>query len=161
MSNGKGMIAITGSNRPAVPGAKLVGKADPKREIRISIYAKPNSDEAAKTGYWIDELNSKLPGKRTYMSSTECAKAYGPKPGDIDKIIEWAKACHLRVIKSDATSRLVQVEGSIGDIDAAFGVQLNEYDHPTKGHYRGREGQVFIPSDLSEVIEGVEGLDTR
>jgi kumamolisin len=109
---------------------------------------------------WIDKLNAELPKDRKYMSPDECNKAYGADPADLKKIIEWAQACGLKVVSSSQTSRRV-LERTVADIDAAFGIQLNEYDHPKTGHYRGREGQIFVPSDLYGVIESVEGLDTR
>ena len=59
------------------------------------------------------------------------------------------------------SKRRLQVNGTIGDVSAAMGVELEEYEHPKLGHYRGREGQIFVPEDLSNVIAGVFGLDTR
>jgi kumamolisin len=161
MTTRQDRLAIPGSNRPAVPEATLVGRSEPGQGIRVSIYARPNPHQTGKLKPWIDKLNAELPKDRKYMSPDECNKAYGADPADLKKIIDWAHACRLKVVSSSETSRRVLVEGTVADMDAAFGIQLNEYDHPKTGHYRGREGQIFVPSDLYGVIESVEGLDTR
>ena len=53
------------------------------------------------------------------------------------------------------------MRGSIRDIGKAFGVELNDYQHPQTGRFRGRVGQIYVPADLSGVVQGVFGLDTR
>src|SRR6202043_2384985 len=42
----------------------------------------------------------------------------------------------------------------------AFEVKLKQYEPPT-GQYRGRIGEIHIPADLQDVVEGVFGLDNR
>ena len=43
----------------------------------------------------------------------------------------------------------------------AFGVQLEEYDHPEGGTFRGRTGPIMIPAELDGIVVGVFGLDNR
>jgi kumamolisin len=106
-------------------------------------------------------LNNKLPAQRHYLSDEEFNSAFGANRDDLDKIAAWAKVSNLKVVDSSVASRRVLVEGTIGDISKAFGVQLNEYEHPESGRFRGREGQIHIPADLLGIVQGVFGLDTR
>lgn len=155
------MIALPGSNRPVVPQAKLLRKSDPASRIKVSIYARRNPAAPGKSLSPLDELNSKLPSERHYLSEVEFNSIFGADPADLDKIAAWAEANKLQVLDRSVAKRRVLVEGTIGDISKAFGVQLNEYEHPQSGRFRGRVGQIHVPSDLLGIVQGVFGLDTR
>ncbi len=38
---------------------------------------------------------------------------------------------------------------------------MHEYEHPSLGKFRGRNGDICISEDLYKIIDGVFGLDTR
>jgi kumamolisin len=159
--NTEDMIPIPGSNRPAVPLAKLIGKSNYKAQIKVSIYARQRPTVASGTAPNFDELNSKLPGQRQYLSGPDFNAVFGADPADLDKIAEWAKANKLKVLDSSVPKRRVMVQGTIGDMCKAFGTELNEYEYPQRGRFRGRVGLLHVPADLSGVVQGVFGLDTR
>jgi kumamolisin len=144
-----------------VPGARLVRKSDPSQRIKVSIYARRNPNRQAKALPALDQLNAALPGKRRYFTDAEFNEAFGADPADLQKIEAWAKANHLAVLEASVPKRRVLVEGTVGDVSKAFGVQLNDYEHPKGGDYRGREGEIYLPAEVHDVIEGVFGLDTR
>jgi kumamolisin len=155
------MVVLPGSTRHAVPRAKLLKKSDPGNRIVVSIYARKNPTPPGKSLSPLDDLTSKLPGQRRYPTEAEFNSAFGASQEDLDKIADWAKASNLKVKEISIPMRRVLVEGTIADIGKAFGVQLNEYEHPETGRFRGREGEVHIPADLAGIVTGVFGLDTR
>ena len=127
----------------------------------MSIYARqnPNPPEAAVRS--LDALRTDLPGQRRYLTGEEFNSVYGADPADLAKIAAWAKANQLDVVESSAPTRRVQVEGTIQNVERAFSLELNEYQHPQDGQYRGREGEIHVPSELFGIVDGVFGLDTR
>jgi kumamolisin len=155
------MVVLPGSTRHAVPQAKLLKKSDPGNLIQVSIYARLNPTPAGKNLSPLEDLNSKLPGQRRYPTEAEFDSTFGASQEDLDKIAAWAKASNLSVKDSSLPMRRVLVEGTVADISKAFGVQLNEYQHPETGRFRGREGEIHIPADLAGIVSGVFGLDTR
>jgi kumamolisin len=155
------MIAIPGSNRLAVPQAKLIKKSDPKLQIKVSIYARQNPAAPGKNPSSLDALSTSLPHDRKYLSDEEFNSTFGADPADLAKIAAWARTSQLKVLDSSVPMRRVLVQGSIRDISKAFGVELNDYQHPQTGRFRGRVGQIHVPADLSGVVQGVFGLDTR
>jgi kumamolisin len=154
-------VSIPGSNRPVVPEAKVLGMSDPTQRIKVSIYARQNPHPSEGSTPSIEQLSYALPGKRQYLKREAFNAIYGADPADLKKIADWAQACKLKVIDSSVAMRRVLVEGTIADVNAAFGVELRDYEHPITGRYRGRQGKIYIPEELGGVIEGVEGLDTR
>ena len=155
------MIAIPGSMRPAVPQAKLIEKSDNATQIKVSIYARRNPAGPGTSPVAPDAATGSLPGERHYMSNEQFNSTFGAAPADLDKIAAWAQANKLKVLDTSVPKRRVLVEGTIADISKAFGVQLNEYDHPKRGRFRGRVGEIHVPADLFGIVQGVFGLDTR
>ncbi|HVS35791.1 MAG TPA: S53 family peptidase [Gemmataceae bacterium] len=155
------MVPLAGSQRPAVPGARLLQKSDPNQQIKVSIYARRNPNRLAAALPSMEALNAELPGQRRYFTNQQFNLAYGADPADLEKIAAWARSKNLRVLESSVPKRRVLVEGTIQNISEAFGVQLNDFEQPQAGRYRGREGQIYLPSEVHDLIEGVFGLDTR
>ncbi len=155
------VFAIPGSRRPSIPEAKLLGRSNPAQRISLSIYVRqnPNPPEAAVRS--LDALSTDLPGKRRYLSNEQFSAVYGADPADLDKIATWAKANKLDVVETSVPMRRVQVQGAIQDVERAFSLELNEYQHPQDGQFRGREGEVHVPAELFGIVDGVFGLDTR
>jgi kumamolisin len=69
---------------------------------------------------------------------------------DIDRI----------VVHRNAAERSVILKGKLGDLVAAFHADVQIYHH-AMGSYRGRRGDIRIPEDLSGIVTGVFGFDTR
>jgi kumamolisin len=138
-----------------------LGKADDQKRIKISIYLRPNPHATAEARRAADAMDSQLPGQRKYMSDRDFDAVYGADSGELDRVAAWAKQHKLTVVDRSITKRRLQVEGSIGNLSSAFGVELKEYEHAKLGRYRGREGEIFVPAELSDLITGVFGLDTR
>jgi kumamolisin len=159
--NSKDRVTIPGSTRSAVPNAKRLGKSDYKAKIKVSIYARQKPTLAGETRSPLDELGTKLPAQRDYLKGDAFNAAFGADPADLEKIAQWAKANKLTVLDSSVPKRRVLVEGSIGGICKAFGTELDEYEHPTRGRFRGRVGPLELPAELSGIVQGVFGLDTR
>jgi kumamolisin len=78
----------------------------------------------------------------------------------MDHIIAFAAGHYLTVEEQSPARRLVQVSGRIQDLEAAFGAALEMFDHPS-GPFRGRSGPLTAPSDVSDLVEAVLGLDQR
>lgn len=154
-------VVLPGSNRPPRPNVRVLGKADESQRIQVSIYARRNPSARAQALPPTKQLTALLPGQRKYLSDAEFTSAYGADQTDLDKITEWAKSAQLKIVDSDPRTRRVQVEGTVADINKAFGTELLDCEHPRYGRYRGRHGDIHIPADLAGIIEGVFGLDTR
>jgi kumamolisin len=161
MSENTLRISIPGSTRILLPGAKFLSKSDPAQRIKVSVYVRrnPNPDPAAVLS--VQSLSSELPGKRKRVTDDEFNSVYGADPADLERTKAWAEKNNLTVLDSSVARHRLLLEGSIADIQSAFNVQLNEYEHSENERFRGREGDIKIQGDLAGVIEGVFGLDTR
>lgn len=54
----------------------------------------------------------------------------------------------------------MRLSGTVAAMEQAFLVKLFNYAHPS-GNYRGRVGNLHVPVDVQDIVEGVFGLDNR
>jgi kumamolisin len=150
-----GYVRLAGSERSLVPGAVLLGPADPKQEALVSVRVRrrpdapslPNPDELARPD-------------RTFPTRDEFAAAWGASEADLDAVVAFAAEHGLEVVERSVARRTVVLRGTVEQLSGAFGVSLGRYRLPD-GEYRGREGHVLVPEELSGIVQGVFGLDDR
>lgn len=160
MSDRTRKVPLPGSTRAPVVRAKLEGKADAERLIKVSIYAKPRMSPAAAQAR-AARGDALLPGKRRYLTRAQFDEAFGANPADLKKIADWATGNKLKVLETSVPKRLVLVEGLVRQFEEAFGIQLYVYSDAQGGGFRARHGDIHVPADLAGIIDGVFGLDTR
>ena len=154
----KKRVSIPGSERAALPGARAVGAPHPEERVEVTVLVRPRS---AATGLpSIEELGATPLQARKYMSREEFDAAHGADPNDIEKVKEFAHEHDLTVVEANSAERRVALSGTVAAISEAFGVYLANYEYPG-GSYRGRVGDVKIPAELENVVQGVFGLDNR
>jgi kumamolisin len=153
-----GYQRVAGSERFRVPGAVSVGPADPTETAMLTIRVRRRADAPALPD--MEELAANAPGARSYPTPEEFAATYGADPADLDAVAAFAAANGLEVTERSIPRRSVFVTGTIGRLADAFKVELSRYNSP-RGAYRGREGHVHVPEELSDIVVGVFGLDNR
>ena len=149
---------VLGSDRTPVPGARAVGPvaADERLEVTVRLRPKTALQSLAATG----ALEDQPPKERRYLSREAYVETHGADPQDVAKVESFAQDQGLQVVEKGAARRSVVLSGTTAAFNAAFGVQLEQFDHP-EGSYRGRTGPVTVPADLAGIVEGVFGLDNR
>ncbi len=154
-SNSPKLVLLPDSEHPPVPNASHVGKATGNRDIRVSVILRRQKplDIAA------------LRGRQ--LSHEEYDSTYGAAQKDFDAVKAFAQAHGLKVDeqKSSTARRRVELRGTVAAFNAAFGVELNDYE-ATTGRHKGKQfhaitGTVQVPEELAESVEAVLGLDNR
>ena len=153
----KDRLAIAGSERNVMRGAREVGSCDPNVQVEVTVRLRSR----AKTKP-IVESRAFAPTKaeRKLVRREDFASRYGADPNDIGSIESFARDHGLTVKEKSEARRTVVLSGPASAMQEAFGVELKEYEH-AGGRYRGRVGPVYLPSDLHPLVQGVFGLDNR
>jgi PKD repeat protein len=98
------------------------------------------------------------PDYRHYLTTAQFTERFGPTERDYEGLIEFARAHHLSVTKRHSNRMLLDVRGTVADIEQTFGVTLRTYRHPT-------EARTFFAPDTEPSVEAdfpvltVSGLD--
>ena len=150
-------VEIPGSERAADPQHDRVGEVDRHKQIEVTVYLRPSGSLD-----WVDQGAGHAPSERRTMSRDELAHATGARDEDIAAVHSFAGEYGLRVSGVDKGRRAVSLRGTVQAVAEAFGAQeLQLFQHPTAGQYRGRSGPLTVPSELGDVITGVFGIDER
>jgi subtilase family serine protease len=72
------------------------------------------------------------PSFHHFLTSEQFTAAFGPTKDDYQAVINFARANGLAVTATRANRALVEVDGSVADIEKAFHVNLRVYPHPTE-----------------------------
>jgi kumamolisin len=156
MSASKRRVPLPGSQRAALPSARAVGPADPTERIEVTVVLRPRtSGEGVAAALSTQPLQT-----RQYLSRAELAAARGAAPDDVAQVEAFARAHGLEIVETNIARRSVVLAGTVAALSAAFGVELQQYEHPG-GTYRGRTGAIQVPEELAPIVQAVLGLDNR
>jgi kumamolisin len=123
---------LPGSERRRLSGAHRVGDADPHAPVEITLVLRRAEER---------------PGAAASEADIELVERYAHEHG-------------LTVTSVHPAARSVGLLGTVAQMNAAFGVHLGEYAREDL-RYRGREGQLHLPEELSGAVVSVLGLDDR
>lgn len=109
--------------------AKVVGKAPATQMLQMAIVL-PVRDQAGLTNLLGELYDPSNPNYRHFLSVEEFTDEFGPTQQDYDSVIEWAKSQGL-TIQSESKSRMVlDVSGTVEQVNAALDVSMNVYQDP-------------------------------
>ena len=95
------------------------------------------------------------PGYHRFLSPEEFTTRFGPTEQDYESVLEFARTNGLSVVGVHPNRVLVDVSGSVRDVERAFGVAVRVYQHPT-------EARTFYAPDAEPSVEsGVPLLAIR
>jgi kumamolisin len=151
------IIALRGSERVALSGARVVAPADPTERLEVTLIVRRRASQ---------ELHARvaaLASGRTatpFLSREEFAERHGAQSSDLSLVRAFAAVHALSVVLEHAARRTVVLSGTVAQFNAAFNVRLQKMEHGGRS-YRGRTGSIEIPAALEGIIEAVLGLDSR
>ena len=149
---------LPGSERHRPSASHRLGPADPKEVLSITISLRRRSDALTlpDQAFW----TATAPIDRVYISRKDWAKKYAATGESVKLVTEFAKAEGLKVLQIDRAQRIIILSGTVKKINHAFSVDLGQYQNHGE-NYRGREGYIYLPRRLANIVEGVFGLDNR
>jgi kumamolisin len=149
-------ILLKGSERSAMPGARVLAPANPAERLEVSVLVRRRGQQALQS-----RVAALASGKRgSHLSREEFARDHGADPSDIAKVRSFAEAQGIKVLQEDTARRTVILSGTVAQFSAAFGVQLHQMSH-AGGTYRGRTGGIYLPAEWDGVVQAILGLDNR
>jgi len=108
---------------------------------------------------FLQELYSpSSPSYHQFLTVEEFTARFGPSQSDYDAVIRFAQENGFTVTSGSRNRMLVQVTGTVGNVEKAFHVQMGLYQHPT-------ENRTFYAPDreptvnLSFELWNISGLD--
>ena len=181
------LIALTGNARTLTTGSKILGRADPRTTIQVTVDVKSSKDpsnahlkafliggEVASKGVEAREQSTGLvndsPRDRKHLTRQEFATSFGIVPEDVAPIRKFARQNELQVVNDSLSAetgstslarRTVELRGTVGAFSRAFKVPLLKVRDARGRVYRAQQGPVQIHEEFQQHIANVIGLDNR
>ncbi|HEX7362774.1 MAG TPA: protease pro-enzyme activation domain-containing protein [Bryobacteraceae bacterium] len=95
------------------------------------------------------------------MSRDQAEQAISASPSDVAAVAAFAQRCGLNISHQDLASRRLRIEGSMEQMEAAFGVRLGLATDASGDRHLTYKGAIWIPKPLAGIITAVLGLDQR
>lgn len=146
-------VVLAGSKKVAPPG-KTFSKLNEDELITVTVKLKS-------PGKLPDLLNPSVQKHFKPLTREEFAAKYSSSSADIAEVAAYAQHAGLTVAKIEAPKRTVALRGTIAQMQDAFKVKLASYKDKKGRQFRGRKGDIKIPTELEGIVVGVFGLDNR
>ncbi len=118
--------------RPAVSSGKAarVGHMPASQRLNLSIALQARNQAAlsALLGQLYDPTSSNY---RHFLSVEQFTEQFGPSADDYQAVVDFANAKGLAVTGRPANRMLVSLSGTAEQVEKAFNVTMNVYQHPT------------------------------
>jgi subtilase family serine protease len=154
-ANGK-FIAHNTPNYVAT--AKNLGTEDASKTIEISLWLQPHNRAA------LDKLAQGLydpssPTFRHFLKSAQVAKQFGPTTAEAKTVKEFLESHNLRVVRTGPNNFFVHARGTVGDVENALHVQLNNYQVHGKV-IRSNDRDPYVDGAAGQLVRAIAGLNT-
>ncbi|HEX8711774.1 MAG TPA: S53 family serine peptidase [Terracidiphilus sp.] len=156
---GSAQTVLTHHTRDAVKdgSAKLVGHMPANQEMNLVIVLPLRNQDALEQSLH-NLYDPASPSYRHFLTVDQFTQQFGPTQADYEAVIQFAHENGLTVTGTSRNRLNVDVSGSVANVEKAFNVELNVYQHPTEArnfHAPDREPTTYLPFSLWRVA----GLD--
>jgi uncharacterized repeat protein (TIGR03803 family) len=95
---------------------------------------------------------------RHYLTPQQFTEQFGPAEADYQAVIAFANSHGLKVTGTHANRTLVDVNGTVAEIEKTFHVNLRTYPHPAEGRtFFAPDAELSL--DLAVPVLAISGLD--
>jgi subtilase family serine protease len=156
-------IAATGNfiahNTPRyVATAKNLGTENPSKTMEFSVWLKPHNRSQ------MDELGRQLydpasPNYRHFLTRSQFAARFAPTAEEVSTVRQFLEGHNFKVVKTGPSNFFVRARGTVGDVESAFHVVLNNYEVLGKV-IRANDRDPYIEGAAAPLVRSISGLDT-
>jgi subtilase family serine protease len=147
---------ITHNTPSYVATSKILGAEDPSKTIEVSawlnLHNRSQFDALTQSLY---DRNS--PNYRHWLTRKDRAQ-FMPTAADAKAVQRFFEAHNLKVVTVGPDNFFVRARGTVGDVEKAFQVQLNNYQVGKKV-LRSNDRDPVIDDAAAAVVAAVSGLD--
>ena len=136
---------LTGHVPALATKAVVIGRLPSTNSLNLAIGL-PLRDPEGLDRFLQDICNPASPNYRQYLTPDQFNARFGPTEADYQAVIAFAEAHHLAVTGTHVDRMLLDVAGTVADIEDAFQITLRTYQHPT-------EARTFYAPDTEPSVE--------
>lgn len=152
------LLPIEHNTLPFLMDRPVVGAPSRDRLMRVSVTLRVS--ERAELDALIEQLyDPASPLYRHFLSREEFVGQFGPRPRAYGAVIDFLRAHGLHVTATYANRMVVDAEGTVAQVEAAFGVSIHAYAAEDGRTFIANDGDPVTPLALAQVVGSIAGLD--
>ena len=154
---GNGKSALNGSVPPWATAANFKSATPSDDPVGFRVYLGwRNQADAEALAKAVSDPRSPSYGK--YLTPGQFRQQFAPSQAQVNDVRSWLQSQGFDIVYVPTNNHYVSAEGTAGQVEAAFGVQLNEYS--VNGlTVRAPATALNIPSSLASEVVSVLGID--
>jgi kumamolisin len=158
---------LLGSESARPKSARRIGPCNGEERISVKVMVRHKDKEAFLRRV---EIMTSTQTHVPPVSRAEYVERFGASAADFDLVADFASGEGLTVGDRDPATRMIKLSGTVAQMNAAFGVELTEFEATGDGapnryrSYDGEEGKpnmIHLQERLRDVVVAVLGLDER
>jgi subtilase family serine protease len=137
--------------------AKNLGTEEPSKTIEVSIWLNPHNRGE------LDALAEQLydrtsPNYRHFLNRAQFAARFAPTVEEAKTVGQFFEAHNLKVVKVGPDNFFVRARGTVGEVENALHVQLNNYQVLGKT-IRANDRDPYVDGAAAPLVMAISGLD--
>jgi subtilase family serine protease len=141
-----------------VATAQNVGTEDPATVIELSFWLQPRNRKV------LDAITAQIydptsPHFRHFLTRTQIVNEFAPTAAQLATVRQFLVANKLTVTRVGPMNFFVHVKGTVGDIENALHVQLNNYQVGSQV-MRANDHDPFVEGTAGPLVRAISGLDS-
>lgn len=102
-----------------------------------------------------------LSGQAQPLAREQAAEQLSADPRDMTAVLSFVDEQGLTTTQENAAARTIKVEGTVEQMERAFGTQMGWVEDSAGNRHLSYQGALSIPQSLAGIITSVIGLDQR
>src|SRR5579863_90945 len=156
-ADGSQPVTLSGQVAPLVQQAQVIQADDTSQQLNLSIGLQlQNQDQ-------LDSLLSAMydPQSATYhqfLTPDQFDQLFAPTPDQVQQVVTYLQSQGLTVTNVAPNNLLIDVSGTVAQVQQAFNTQINTYQLGARTFYANAAAPA-LPASISPLIASISGLD--
>jgi kumamolisin len=138
--------------------AQFLSAMPPAQSMRLDLVL-PLRNQAGLDQLLKDLYDSSNPSYRHFLSVSEFTAQFGPSAETYNEVARFASAKGFQVVGGSRDGMDLQIEGPVRAVEAAFGVRMGIYQHPTENRTFYAPDREPVAAGLATPLWHISGLD--
>ncbi len=152
------LVKLPGHVPGLIKKSQLLGPTDPNTPVSLLVGL--HLRNAANLQAYVDSLSrSHSVTGRHYLTPAQIASAYGPLPTSQSALLAYMQQNGFKVTMTFKHHLLIGFQGTVGQAEQAFHVQINNYRSPKGRMFYAPATDPGVPTSVADIIQSVTGLD--
>jgi len=149
--------ALSGHVPNGIAKLSTSGRLDATQRLNLAIGL-PLRNQEQFTNFLDQLYNPTSPHWHCYLTVEQFTEQFSPTTNDFETVVNFAQKNGFKITGKPSNRMLVQVNATVGQIESAFKIHLQQYQHPTENR------RFFAPDaepsvDASLPVLHISGLD--